>query len=107
MLICLFHFLIFGVRLSIFLNQVYLNEEIKAHLVKGPDTPHCKQRGTLQRIDLWERAAKRKKENAHNIHQKHFMKHQALDSVGPFLNIVLLSEAGNIMSSHNMKKIET
>ena len=63
--------------------QAYVNTQIKAHLIKGPNTPHDKQGTTLQRTDLWERAVKTQQQSAHSIHQKHFLKCKALDSVGP------------------------
>lgn len=62
-----------------FFFQGCLNKQIIAHLVKAPNTPQ--HGGTLQRTDLWERATDIKQESADNIHQKHFLNHQALDSV--------------------------
>lgn len=59
-----------------FLLQVYLNKQTKAHLVKGPKTPHCKQRENLQRTSLWERTAETQHYSAHSTQhtaQEHFL----------------------------------
>lgn len=58
----------------------YFKKQIKAHLFKGLNIAHYKQEGILQRNDLWERAAKTQQWSARGIHQKHFWKHQALDT---------------------------
>ena len=82
-----FHFL-FSLPLSLSLRsrifflffQTYVNKQIKANLVKDPKLLHCRQGGTLPRTDQWERADKMQQQSAHSLHQKHFLKDQALDS---------------------------
>ena len=69
------------------------NKQIKQHLNEGPKTPQCHKGGTLQRMDVWETAVKTQQQNSHSIHQKHFIKCQAMDTVWRFFNLVLLRGA--------------
>lgn len=67
-------------------------QQTKPHLFKmphtghGPNTSDCRQRETLQTTDRRAKAAK----TSSRVHiLKHFLKWQALDSIGPFLNITI------------------
>ena len=72
----------FGSGLFFFFFEIRLMLTNKsAHLIKGPNTPQCKQRGTPQRTDLEERSGKLQQQSAHSTQEKHFLKYQALDSV--------------------------
>lgn len=63
---------------------------------------HRKQEGTLQRTGPWERAAK------YNSRCTQHVPETLLKAPGPGqCHIVLLSEAGNITSFHNVQKTET
>ena len=58
------------------------------HSGQGSNTPKFRQEETLQKTDLRERVAKAQQQSAHNIHQQHFLKYQALENIG-FLNIAI------------------
>ena len=76
--VCFFcSFSFFWIRL--FQGDILTNNQSTA--IKGPNTPHCKEGGTLHRTDLQGRAAKTEQQSAHHIYQKHLLKHQALDSI--------------------------
>lgn len=53
-----------------FLNPTYHNKEIKAHLVKGLNTPHCKEGGILRRTDC-EKEQPKHSSRVHTAYTRH------------------------------------
>ena len=82
----------------------YFNKQTKAHLVKVRPLHQDKQGGALQRTDQWERADNTQQQSAGNIHQKHFLVGQALDSGWPLFTTEVLLDAESITSFQNMQK---
>lgn len=61
------------------------NNQTRAHLIKTHQTlatvqttPHCRQGEPLERTDLKEKAGKTQHQSAHGIHQRQFLKDEAL-----------------------------